>query len=354
MYILRMSKRFFIIPILILLCQDFVWAQRRAQEDDSEARRQWEEDQRADEYALNLRRRDWLKDRLILELGLGTKFPVMGANWLGLGAGVEYITRWHLSGFFTAGFIPQHSDPVMPGTLDGGIGWRLGFAYYMFEKSPIHLGFQVSYGTVFYDHRVYPEGFDQGNFDPAEFQDDNGNLADLVYPMIMCRGYEFDIFVSYLSDQWLFGQIMVGMYYIGDGNKGKNPKEAYDNKDGSSGWGMTNPSWEASKNPNTGEIEKVVSVVTKTDKHPAIPPYGVVFGVGIGFAFEEFFPDDTEIRRREREDMRSGRPAASSRSNAVSRSSSAVKKPLKSSKSAPKKSSRVAEDFDEDEEEDDE
>ena len=344
MYILRMSKRFFIITILLLLCQDFVWAQRRAQEDDSEARRQWEEDQRADEYALNLRRRDWLKDRLILELGLGTKFPVMGANWLGLGAGVEYITRWHLSGFVTAGFVPQHSDPVMPGTLEGGVGWRLGLAYYMFEKSPIHLGFQVSYGTVFYDHRVAPEDFDPETFNPADFYDGN-----LVYPMIMCRGYEFDIFVSYLSDQWLFGQIMIGMYYVGEGRRYQDYLgEARDNKDGSSGWGMTNPSWEVKIDPITGTPVGVVSVVTQTDKHPAIPPYGVVFGVGIGFAFEEFFPDDTEIRRREREDMRSGRQS-------VSRSSStAAKKPLKSSRPAPKKSSRVAEDFDEDEEEEDE
>jgi len=354
MYILRMSKRFFIISILILLCQDFVWAQRRAQEDDREARRQWEEDQRADEYALSLRRRDWLKDRLILELGLGTKFPVMGANWLGLGAGVEYITQWHVSGFLTAGFVPQHSDPVMPGTLDGGIGWRLGFAYYMFPKSPIHLGFQVSYGTVFYDHRVAPEGFDPTNFTPADFYDETGNLVDLVYPIVMCRGYEFDIFLSYLSDQWLFGQIMIGMYYVGDGRKNQSLQEALDNDNGSSGWGMTNPSWEA--NVNKG---RVVSAVTQTDKHPAIPPYGVVFGVGIGFAFEEFFPDDTEIRRREREDTRSGRPAASRSSSTASRpSSTTVRKPLKSatkSKSAAKKSSRVNDDFEDEEyEEEDE
>ena len=351
MYILRMSKRFFIIPILLLLCQDFVWAQRRAQEDDSEARRQWEEDQRADEYALNLRRRDWLKDRLILELGLGTKFPAKTREWFGLGAGVEYITRWHFSGFFTAGFIPQHSDPSMPGTLDGGIGWRLGFAYYMFEKSPIHLGFQASYGTVFYDHRIAPDGFDPENFVPEDFVDEKGNLRpDLVYPILTCRGYEFDIFVSYLSDQWLFGQIMIGMYYVGEGRRYQSLQEALDNKDGSSGWGMTNPSWEANINK-----AKVVSVVKQEPKRPAIPPYGVVFGLGIGFAFEEFFPDDTEIRRREREDMRSGRQSVSPRSSSVSRSSStAAKKPLKSASKPAKKSSRVAEDFDEDEEEDDE
>jgi len=286
-----MSKRFFIIPILLLLCQDLVWAQRNAQTDDRAARRQFEEDQRADEYALSLRRRDWLKDRLILEVGMGTKFPVMGANWLGMGAGIEYITRWHFSGFLTAGFVPSHDDPVMEGyTLDGGMGWRVGMAYYMFPKSPIHLGFQVSYGTVYYDHRIAPEGFDPGNFNSEEY------YGDLTFPIVMCKGYEFDIFVSYLSNQWFYGQIMVGMYYIGNGLK-DNPNGS----DGSSGWGMTNPSWE--KN-HRGEV---VSVVTKTEKYSGIPPYGVVFGVGIGFAFEELFPDDTEIRRRERE---TGRPQA--------------------------------------------
>jgi hypothetical protein len=292
-----MAKRIFLLLVLLLFCQESVWAQK-AREDDRAARKQWEEDQRADEYASSLRRRDWLKDRLILELGMGTKFPAMGENWFGFGAGAEYITRWHFSGFVTAGFIPTHEDPTYPEfTLDGGIGWRIGMAYYMFPKSPIHLSVQASYGTVYYDHKARPSNFDEAN-------PDEGGTRDLLKGM----GYEFDIAVSYLSDQWYFLQAIIGMYYIGNGLK--------DDQDGNgkTGLGLENPSWALD---NKGKCcTNLVTEKSGSKSEYAIPPYGVVFGVGIGFAFDELFPDDTEIRRREREskskqsDMR--RPAASS------------------------------------------
>ncbi|MDR2581367.1 MAG: hypothetical protein LBC85_10300 [Fibromonadaceae bacterium] len=273
-----MVKLFPIILVLLLFCQD-IWAQR-AREDDRAARRQWEEDQRADEYATSLRRRDWLKDRLILELGMGSKFPAMGANWVGFGAGVEYITQWHVSGFLTAGFIPAQEDPVFNDknelthySLEGGMGWRLGVAYYMFPKSPIHLGLQLSYGTVFFDHEAEPDNPETG-----------------VRAILPCRGFEFGLSITYLTDQWYFLQAMVGMYYIGNGLK-DNPNY--------SGGILVNDSWRKDE-----RTEKIVSRVTENAKNPdyAIPPYGIVFGIGIGFAFPEFFPDDTEIRRRERED----------------------------------------------------
>jgi hypothetical protein len=293
-----MAKRIFLLLVLLLLCQESVWAQK-AREDDRAARKQWEEEQRADEYATSLRRRDWLKDRLILELGMGTKFPAMGENWFGFGAGAEYITRWHFSGFVTAGFIPSHEDPIIPQfTLNGGMGWRVGMAYYMFPKSPIHLSVQASYGTVYYDHKAEPD-----DFNPAE-PEKGGSRA-----LLLCRGYEFDISISYLSDQWYFLQAIVGMYYIGNGLK--------DDPDGGgkSGIGLENPSWE--KNIRTGALINLVTEKSGSKSEYAIPPYGVVFGVGVGFAFDEFFPDDTELRRREREskskqsDMR--RPAAAGR-----------------------------------------
>ncbi len=272
-----MVKRIFQLLVLFLFCSELVWAQRvrAAQEDDLTARRQWEEERRADEYATSLRRRDWLKDRLILELGMGTKFPVMGANWFGFGAGVEYITRWHFSAFLTGGFIPQHEDPAMPDvySLDGGMGWRIGFAYYMFPKNPIHLGVQVSYGTVYYDHKIEPKDIGSG-----------------VRELITCRGYEFDLSITYLSDQWYFLQALLGVYTIGNGFK-----------DGGNSWGRTNNSWKWDKDKMP---PKLVSLVTESKAGEAIPPVGVVFGIGIGFAFEEFFPDDTEIRRREREESR--------------------------------------------------
>jgi hypothetical protein len=272
---ITMVKQISILLILLLLCANVVWAQRSVVLDDRAARKQWEEDQRADEYANSLRRRDWLKDRLILEMGMGTKFPTMGANWFGFGTGVEYITKWHASAFLTGGFILSHDDPVFEQyNLDGGMGWRLGFAYYLFPKNPIHLSFQVSYGTVFYDHVSEPSS--------------SGSARSIL----LCYGYEFDAAVSYLSDQWYFLQAIIGVYTIGNGIRAKNshdPNNSFDS------WGRSNPSWDW--NLKEGYVSRVT--VDKADE--AIPPVGVVFGLGIGFAFEEFFPDDTELRRRERE-----------------------------------------------------
>ena len=291
-----MTERISLLLILLLFCSDFAWAQRArvAQEDDRAARKQWESDMRADEYANSLRRRDWLKDRLILQLGMGTKFPVMGANWFGFGAGVEYITRWHFSGFITGGFIPPHDDPVDFGEekfdLEGGMGWRVGLAYYMFPKNPLHLGFQVSYGTVYYDHAVRPKDYKPKDETTGE---GGGGLRDII----TCLGYEFDISIVYLSDQWYFLQALIGVYTIGNGMKDSG------DEDGWTSGGRRNGSWEL-ESSSEGQIivSRVVPPGSKNRKEEAIPPVGVVFGIGIGFAFEEFFPDDTEIRRRERED----------------------------------------------------
>lgn len=291
--IVTMFKNVSLLLVLILLCLDSAWAQRaakttsQAQEDDRAARRQWEEEQRADEYATSLRRRDWLKDRLILSAGMGTKYPAMGAEWFGFGAGVEYITRWHAAASLSAGFIPSSEDRSHPDnfTLDGGMGWRLGLAYYMFPKSPIHLGFHVSYGTVFFDHKSKPDGFpDANNITPEDLE------KKWTLPIILCRGYEFDISVTYLSDQWYFLQAMIGVYTIGNGLK-----------DGGNSWGRTNNSWYW--DPEEGKHYSLVS--SSNREKTAIPSVGVVFGLSVGFAFNEFFPDDTEIRRRERERERS-------------------------------------------------
>ncbi|MDR3001307.1 MAG: hypothetical protein LBU89_08595 [Fibromonadaceae bacterium] len=282
-----MFKRISLVLVLLLFCSEFVWAQRTraAQEDDRAARRQFEEEQRADEYATSLRRRDWLKDRLILQLGMGTKYPAMGADWFGFGAGVEYITRWHVAGFLSGGFIPPSDDRNHPDdfSLDGGMGWRIGVAYYMFPKSPIHLGFHLSYGTVFFDHKSKPDGFDEIYAEHAAKGEPVGKMPRSI---ITCLGYEFDMSITYLSDQWYFLQAMVGVYTIGNGLK-----------DGGNTMGRTNNSWEWDLENST-----YYSLVSSSDRESkAIPPVGIVFGIGIGFAFEEFFPDDTEVRRRERE-----------------------------------------------------
>jgi len=285
---MTMVKQIPILCILLLLCSNFVWAQKSVVLDDRAVRKQWEADQRADEYANSLRRRDWLKDRLILEMGMGTKFPAMGANWFGFGAGVEYITQWHASGFLTGGFILPHEDQAFPDyyTLDGGLGWRLGFGYYFFPKNPIHLSFQVSYGTVFYDHVSKPDSLTK------------------VRPILVCYGYELDAVVSYLSDEWYFLQAIIGIYTIGNGIKasksgkiGDDPYAADPYKDSFDSFGRSNPSWARTD-------DGYFSLVEKKNGKGGIPPVDIVFGIGIGFAFEELFPDDTELRRRERENTK--------------------------------------------------
>ena len=47
-----------------------------AQKQDMEARKKFEEEQRQDEYANSLRRRNWLKDRLVFQVGIDRKSVV--------------------------------------------------------------------------------------------------------------------------------------------------------------------------------------------------------------------------------------------------------------------------------------
>jgi len=87
----------------------------------------------------------------------------------------------------------------------------------------------------------------------------------------------------------------MGVYTIGNGIKGNGSKDKDNSFDS---WGRSNPSWEWKI--DKGYVSRVTNQAGKEDE--AIPPVGIVFGLGIGFAFEEFFPDDTELRRREREE----------------------------------------------------
>lgn len=249
------------LSLLLVLTLGFAWAQDddESQRDERLNRKKLEEQQRLDEYANSLRRRDWLKDRLVFEVGLGSKYPVMGETGFGFGFGAEYITRWHVGAFATYGFIPSTQDEAFDNiTLDGGTGYRVGLNYYLFPKNPLHLGVSASYGTVYFDHNQKPNSISETG---------EGTRA-----LIICNGFEFDMTITYLTDQWYFLQFVAGMYYI--------PKSELDAK-----------SWEQT-------VEGRKSLVINED---GIPETGLVFGVGIGFALPEFFPDDTEIRRRERE-----------------------------------------------------
>lgn len=233
-----------------------------AQIDERLSRKKFEDEQRLDEYANSLRRRDWLKDRLMLQVGMGSRMPFMGESGMGMGfgAGVEYISRWHAAVFGTFGFLPNGEDNEYPDIeLEGGFGYKFGFNYYLFPKNPLHIGVSVSYGTVYFDHNIHPD-------------------KDNVRPIIIADGWQFDALITYLTSEWYYLQFSIGAYYA--------PKMKH--KD------LSNPSFgKTSKSDGTP-----VSVVINPD---GMSSTGVVFGITIGYAFPEFFPDDTEKRRRERE-----------------------------------------------------
>src|SRR5574344_1003590 len=236
---------------------------------DRAQRKQFAKDQRLDEYANSLRRRDWLKDRLVFELGMGSREPIMGETGLGMGFGfgAEYITRWHLAPYGSFGFIPSGDDPDFSNIkLEGGTGWKVGLNYYLFPKEPLHLGISVSYGTVYFDHNIVAD-----------------STNDFTRSLITTKGWQFDLLVTYLTNEWYYLQFAIGMYYAPAA-----PMDSFTNDYTVTG-------------DYTGNTSKSVVV----DKE-GISKYGLVFGRTIGFALPEFFPDDTEKRRREREKKYAG------------------------------------------------
>ena len=237
-----------------------------AQKADLDARKKFEEEQRQDEYANSLRRRNWLKDRLIFQVGMGSRYPFMGETGMGMGFGLgaEYITRWGLGLYASGGLLPKGDDNDFEGIeLDGGYGYKVGINYYLFPKNPLHLGVSASYGTVYFDHNVEPD-------------------ADGVRPLITVNGYQFDVLISYMTNEWYYLQFSVGMYYspeLGKETPEENPSLRYQSA-GSS---------------------KIISAVVNPD---GMSKTGIVFGIAIGYALPELFPDDTEKRRRQREKER--------------------------------------------------
>lgn len=249
-----------------------------AQRNDFLTRKKFEEEQRLDEYANSERRRDWLKDRLIFEIGLGSRMPFMGESGMGMGfgAGVEYITRWHIAAFASFGMLPKVKDSEFDYMkLEGGTGYKIGLNYYFFPKIPIHLGLSASYGTVYFDHDMEP--------------DETG-----LRSLISVKGYQFDVLVAYLSNEWYYLQFSFGMYYAPD--LGKAPEK--------------NPSFKKTRDSQTEAVDTYASRVV--GKPNGMDKTGIVFGITIGYAFPEFFPDDTEKRRRQREKERNKAAAGTS------------------------------------------
>ena len=241
----------------------------RAQKDDMAARKKFEEEQRQDEYANSERRRDWLKDRLLLQLGMGSRYPFMGETGMGMGFGVgaEYITRWHVGAYASFGFLPKGTDNEFDDwSLEGGTGYKVGINYYLFPKNPLHLGVSASYGTVYFDHDIIPDESD-------------------MRALISVNGFQFDVLIAYMTNEWYYLQFSFGMYYAPDLGKSED----------------ANPSFRESADSRTSaEITYTSRVVDKD----GMSKTGIVFGIAIGYAFPEFFPDDTEKRRRQRDKER--------------------------------------------------
>ena len=239
-----------------------------SQKQDMDARKKFEEEQRQDEYANSLRRRNWLKDRLIFQIGMGSRYPFMGETGMGMGFGLgaEYITRWGLGLYASGGLLPKGDDNDFESVgimLEGGYGYKVGINYYLFPKNPLHLGVSASYGTVYFDHKSEPNG-------------------DNIRPLITVNGYQFDVLISYMTNEWYYLQFSVGMYYAPELSK-DTPEE--------------NPSL---RYQSTGS-SKIMSAVVNPD---GMNKTGIVFGIAVGYALPEFFPDDTEKRRRQREKER--------------------------------------------------
>ncbi len=230
------------------------------------SRKKFEEEQRLDEYANSERRRDWLKDRLIFELGMGSRMPFSGETGMGMGfgVGVEYITKWHVGAYASFGFLPKGTDNEFSDfDLEGGSGYKFGINYYLFPKNPVHLGLSVSYGTVYFDHDIIPD-------------------ADGVRSLIKVNGWQFDALITYMTQEWYYLQFSVGFYYAPDLAKSKDK----------------NPSFTESIDSST---EEEITYTSRVVNQKGMNKMDLVIGISIGYAFPEFFPDDTEKRRRERE-----------------------------------------------------
>jgi hypothetical protein len=284
-----MLKKFALVVLTLvpaLWAQDSTAATTAGSNDERSIRKQWEEEQRLDEYANSLRRRDWLKDRLILGPGLGSKYSMMGKEGFGFGVAAEYITSWHLAPYLSYGIAFKRTDPSFDTlSLQGSSGGRVGLSYYFFPKSPLHLAISVSYGNIYYDHMqragdslAYDTSYVEVTTGETIIERNTKFVEGTQRKMIKLKGWEFDMCVSYLTNEWYFLNFVAGMYYAGNKLPGTENKSTTIDDEG-----------------------KVVGLAMGAKK---VPDTGLVFGLGIGFALPDMFPDDTEVRRRDREAKR--------------------------------------------------
>jgi hypothetical protein len=262
-----------------------------AQRREMAERKKFEEEQRQDEYANSERRRDWLRNRLMFQIGMGSRYPIMGETGIGMGvgAGIEYILPFHVALYGSFGFLPKGTDNDFDEwDLEGGTGYKVGINYYLFPKNPLHLGLSASYGTVYFDHDIIPD-------------------KDGVRALIKVNGFQFDALITYLTNEWYYLQFSVGMYYAP--KLAKTP-ERYNKENGTGDAETDNPSFRKLETPMT-DLEGNVQYIwddgecgSRVVDPKGMSKTGIVFGIAVGYALPELFPDDTEKRRREREKAR--------------------------------------------------
>lgn len=233
-----------------------------------------EKARREDEFATSLKRRNFLKDRLIVQAGFGSKYfaHINEESQVFLdvayGFGIEYIATNGLAFYVTYGQFNAIEDEGVPEqnnggvitpaqTIAGGFGSRIGIGYYFLPKFALHPGVSVSYGKTLVGHR---------------------RDADLAgyRTMVSNSGFNFDANITYLDYNFWYLTINAGV-------------------------GLSSEN--ASLEEEDGELKSIIideAGFDKTSGFAGTKTWNPVFGFGIGIAFADIFPDITEKRRRER------------------------------------------------------
>jgi hypothetical protein len=231
---------------------------------------------REDEFAESLARRDWLKDRLILSGGLGSKYGSWGEASATGGLALEYVSRWpsgefgRLGGFASYGMLRKADDEADTKDFGGGSMMRGGVTFTFLPKLALHPGISLSYGTAHYDYIYSP------------------NASDPDRAAIFTKGYTIEGTFSYIADDWWYFNLGVGASYSGKAHLAAD-KQPY---------GLKNESI-------TVEDGKVGSIAVFNREATGIPAWNYpTISFGVGIAVPDLFPDVTEKRFRQRKAAR--------------------------------------------------
>lgn len=224
-----------------------------------------EKARREDDFATNIKRRNYLKDRLIFQYGFGSKygFQIDASSQVRFGVGqglaMEYITRWGLSAFLGYGGFLEDVDQGFAGAFEdvndvpidvikpGHSDLRIGLGYYFFPQFALHPGIMVSYGNTMVGHELTPSPID-------------GTRA-----LIVNKGINVDANITYMDYGWYYLTMNFGFTYTTENN-----------------------SLDAAGNARTDKDSQLLDDTN------------MVFGFGGGIAIADLLPDITEKRRRER------------------------------------------------------